>query len=164
MMHMWIVPVLIAAVLVGVDQWTKYWAVTQLKPVGNITVVEGFLDFTFVENRGVAFGVFSGQKWLILVLTAAIIVFLLYFFVKMPRTREYQWVRAAMVPVLAGAVGNLLDRLFRGYVVDFFEITFISWPVFNMADIFVVTGVIALAILILFVIKEEPKIERKKDD
>ena len=164
MMHMWIVPVLIAAVLVGVDQWTKYWAVTQLKPVGNITVVEGFLDFTFVENRGVAFGVFSGQKWLILVLTAAIIVFLLYFFVKMPRTREYQLVRAAMVPVLAGAVGNLLDRVFRGYVVDFFEITFISWPVFNMADIFVVTGVIALAILILFVIKEEPKIERKKDD
>ena len=97
-------------------------------------------------------------------LTLCIVAFLVYYFVKMPRTKEYQWVRCAMVLVLAGAVGNMLDRVFRGYVVDFFEFTFFSWPVFNVADIYVVVGVIVLAALILFVIKEEPKLEKKKDE
>ena len=107
---------------------------------------------------------FSGKKWFILLLTLCIVAFLVYYFVKMPRTKEYQWVRCAMVLVLAGAVGNMLDRVFRGYVVDFFEFTFFSWPVFNVADIYVVVGVIVLAALILFVIKEEPKLEKKKDE
>lgn len=127
-------------------------------------MVDGFLDLTFVENRGVAFGMFSGKKWFILLLTLCIVAFLVYYFVKMPRTKEYQWVRCAMVLVLAGAVGNMIDRVCRGYVVDFFEFTFFSWPVFNVADIYVVVGVIVLAALILFVIKEEPKLEKKKDE
>ena len=94
--------------------------------------------------------------WIIAIIAAAVLVGI--------RTKEYQWVRCAMVLVLAGAVGNMLDRVFRGYVVDFFEFTFFSWPVFNVADIYVVVGVIVLAALILFVIKEEPKLEKKKDE
>ena len=152
---MWIIAIIAAAVLVGIDQLTKYLALVNLKPIGSTTVVDGFLDLTFVENRGVAFGMFSGKKWFILLLTLCIVAFLVYYFVKMPRTKEYQWVRCAMVLVLAGAVGN---------VVDFFEFTFFSWPVFNVADIYVVVGVIVLAALILFVIKEEPKLEKKKDE
>ena len=157
---MWIIAIIAAAVLVGIDQLTKYLALVNLEPIGSTTVV----DLTFVENRGVAFGMFSGKKWFILLLTLCIVAFLVYYFVKMPRTREYQWVRCAMVLVLAGAVGNMIDRVFRGYVVDFFEFTFFSWPVFNVADIYVVVGVIVLAALILFVIKEEPKLEKKKDE
>ena len=132
---MWIIAIIAAAVLVGIDQLTKYLALVNLKPIGSTTVVDGFLDLTFVENRGVAFGMFSGKKWFILLLTLCIVAFLVYYFVKMPRTKEYQWVRCAMVLVLAGAVGNMLDRVFRGYVVDFFEFTFFSWPVFNVANI-----------------------------
>ena len=161
---MWIIAIIAAAVLVGIDQLTKYLALVNLKPIGSTTVVDGFLDLTFVENRGVAFGMFSGKKWFILLLTLCIVAFLVYYFVKMPRTREYQWVRCAMVLVLAGAVGNMIDRVCRGYVGDFFEFTFFSWPVFNVADIYVVVGVIVLAALILFVIKEEPKLEKKKDE
>ena len=83
----------------------------------------------------------------------------------MPRTREYQWVRAAMVPVLAGAVGNLLDRLFRGYVVDFFYFKLIDFPVFNVADIYVTTAAVILIVLIVFLYKEEDfdRIFPKKD-
>lgn len=158
---MWIA-VIVAALLIGVDQFTKYLALMQLKPVGSVTFVEGFMDFTFVENRGVAFGMFSGQKWFILLLTGIIVAVMIYYFVRLPHSRQYQWVRGAMVLVLAGAVGNMIDRIFRGYVVDFFEFTFFDWPVFNVADIYVVVGVILLAILILFVIKEEPK-EKKED-
>ena len=158
---MWIA-VIVAVLLVGLDQVTKYLALMQLKPVGSVTFVEGFMDFTFVENRGVAFGMFSGQKWFILLLTGIIVAVMIYYFVRLPHSRQYQWVRGAMVLVLAGAVGNMIDRIFRGYVVDFFEFTFFDWPVFYVADIYVVVGVILLAILILFVIKEEPK-EKKED-
>ncbi len=159
---MWIASVLAAVVLFGIDQLTKYIALMQLKPVGSVTVVDGLLQLTFVENRGVAFGMLSGKKWFILLLTTAIVAVMVYYFVKLPKTKEYQYVRMAMVPILAGALGNMADRLFRGYVVDFFEFGFMEFPVFNVADIYVVCGVIVLAMLVLFVIKEEPK-EKEED-
>ena len=66
--------------------------------------------------------------------------------------------------VLSGAIGNIIDRLFRGYVVDFFEFTFFEWPVFNVADIYVVVGVILLALMLIFVVKEEDLDFKKKKD
>ena len=74
---------------------------------------------------------------------------------KMPNTKEYKWLKWSLMLILAGAIGNVADRLFRGYVVDFFEFTFIKWPVFNMADIYVVIGTIVMAVLVLFVIKDD---------
>ena len=159
-----ILPILITAVLVLIDQGTKQWALQSLKPIHNMTLVEGFMDLTFVENRGVAFGMFAGQRWLILLLTGAIVGVLVYYYRNMPRTKEYSWVRGALILVLGGALGNIIDRIFRGYVVDFFEFTFFEWPVFNVADIYVVAGVILLMFLILFVIKDEPVEKKKKGE
>ncbi len=163
---MWILPVIGATLLIGLDQWTKYLALTQLKPVGNIEFIKGIMDFTFVENRGVAFGMFSGQRWFILLLTCAITLGLVYYYIKLPRTAEYKLVRFSMVLIFSGAIGNIIDRMRLGYVVDFFEFTFFEWPVFNMADIYVVVGVILLSLLIIFVIKEEDKekVEEQKED
>ncbi|WP_317855952.1 signal peptidase II [Chakrabartyella piscis] len=161
---MWMLPIVAAAVLIGVDQWTKYLALVELKPVGNIVFVQGFMDFTFVENRGVAFGMFSGQRWFILLLTSIITLVLVYYYIKLPKTKEYKPVRFAMVLVFAGAIGNIIDRMRLGYVVDFFEFTFFEWPVFNMADIYVVVGVILLSFLILFVIKDEEKVEKEVEE
>ena len=155
------IAILAAAVLIFLDQATKLWALESLKPIHSMTLWEGFLDLTFVENRGVAFGMFSGQRWFILLLTGVIAAGLIYFYVTLPKKREYRPVRAALVLILSGAVGNIIDRLFRGYVVDFFEFTFFEWPVFNVADIYVVAGVFLLAFMILFVVKEED-LERKK--
>ncbi len=160
-----LLPIIVTIVLILLDQGTKLWALASLKPIGNLTLVEGFMDLTFVENRGVAFGMFAGQRWLILLLTGVIAAVLLYFYCTMPKTKEYAGVRIALLFVLAGAIGNIIDRVFRGYVVDFFEFTFFDWPVFNVADIYVVGGVILLVFLILFVIKDEDfSIKKKKDE
>lgn len=163
--YMNLLPIIAGIVLILLDQGTKVWALQSLKPIKNMTLVEGFMDLTFVENRGVAFGMFSGQRWFILLLTAVITVVLICFYRGLPQKKEYRAVRASIVLILAGAIGNILDRLFRGYVVDFFEFTFFEWPVFNVADIYVVAGVILLAFMILFVIKEEDlELKKKKDE
>ena len=159
-----ILPIIAVAVLILLDQGTKFWALASLKPIHNMTLVEGFMDLTFVENRGVAFGMFSGQRWFILLLTGVIAVGLIWFYVTMPKKKEYFPLRVSLVLVLSGAIGNIIDRLFRGYVVDFFEFTFFEWPVFNVADIYVVVGVILLALMILFVVKDEDLDFKKKKD
>ena len=139
----------------AVDQITKYIALTQLKPIGSVTFIDGFMDFTFVENRGAAFGIFSGKTWLLLVISIIICAVLVWAMTKMPKTKEYRKLRVTFVLILSGAVGNIIDRALRGYVVDFFEFTFIKWPVFNMADIYVVVGTIVMAVIIMFFMKDE---------
>lgn len=163
-MNMWILPAATAVILIILDQGTKLLALESLKPLGNVTLLPGVLDFTFVENRGVAFGMLSGQRWIILVLMGAIIGALVYYYKRLPEGKGWRWVRCALVLVLSGAVGNLIDRIFRGYVVDFFEFTFVKWYVFNVADIYVVLGVAWLLFLMFFVIKDEPDTEREKGD
>lgn len=160
-----IMPIIAVVVLILLDQGTKLWALASLKPIHNMTLVEGFMDLTFVENRGVAFGMFSGQRWFILLLTGIIAAGLIWFYVTMPKKKEYFPLRVSLVLVLSGAIGNIIDRLFRGYVVDFFEFTFFEWPVFNVADIYVVVGVILLALMIIFVVKDEDlELKKKKDE
>ena len=160
-----LLPILVVIVLILLDQGTKLWALASLKPIHNMTLVEGFMDLTFVENRGVAFGMFSGQRWFILLLTGIIAAGLIWFYVTMPKKKEYFPLRVSLVLVLSGAIGNIIDRLFRGYVVDFFEFTFFEWPVFNVADIYVVVGVILLALMIIFVVKDEDlELKKKKDE
>ncbi len=159
---MWLIPAVATVILVGLDQITKYFALVYLKPVGSMEFIKWFLNFIFVENRGVAFGMFSGQRWFILLLTIVITIALIFYYTKLPKTKEYQLVRMVMVLIFSGALGNMLDRIFRGYVVDFFAFAFIDFPVFNVADIYVVVGVCILAFLILFVIKEPE--EEKKDE
>ena len=118
-----------------------------------------------LENRGVAFGMLSGQRWLILVLTGVIAGALIYFYRTLPKKKAYLPLRAALLLVLSGAVGNIIDRVCRGYVVDFFEFTFFDWPVFNVADIYVVAGVILMVLLIVFVLKDEDlDLKKKKDE
>lgn len=159
-----IIPIILAAVLIAVDQITKYIALTRLKPVENVTFIKGFMDFTFVENRGAAFGILNGKVWLLLIVAVVICAAIIYAMRKMPDTKEYKWLKWTLMLILAGAVGNVIDRLFRGYVVDFFEFTFISWPVFNMADIYVVVGTVLMAFIVLFVIKDDDKkIKEDKD-
>lgn len=157
-------PILITGLLVLLDQGTKLWALTDLKPIGSMTLLEGILDLTFVENRGVAFGLFAGKRWLILLMTALIAAGLLYFYRSLPAERKYRQTKASLLLILSGAVGNIIDRVGRGYVVDFFEFTFFEWPVFNVADIFVVGGVILLSIQIIFVLKDEDFSKKPKKE
>ena len=161
---MTLLPILAVVALILLDQGTKLWALASLKPIQRITLVKGFMDLEFVENTGVAMGMLDGQRWLILITTVAITVGLIWFYRTMPKKKEYFPLRVSLVLVLSGAIGNIIDRLFRGYVVDFFEFTFFEWPVFNVADIYVVVGVILLALMIIFVVKDEDLDFKKKKD
>lgn len=159
----WIFASIMCIILIGVDQITKLIALNNLKPIGSITVIQGFMDFTFVENRGVAFGMFSGKMWLILSVTTIISLGLVWYYGRLPKTAEYFWVRKSLILIFSGAIGNIIDRTFRGYVVDFLEFTFFQWPVFNMADCYVVVGAVVLMILIIFVIEEDTKDIEKEE-
>ena len=149
--------VLILAAIIAVDQITKYIAVTKLMPVGSVTFIEGIMDFTFVRNFGAAFGILQGAKIFFVVITAALAVVTVIAFKKMPKTKGYGLVRLSLLFILGGAAGNCIDRLARGYVVDFFDTAFMEWPVFNVADIFVVLGAVLMAFTVLFVIKDNPE-------
>ena len=113
-------------VFVAVDQILKYIAAANLKNAGSIIVIPGLLELIYIENRGAAFGILEGQRWFFVVATIVISAVIIYAFVKMPKKNEYKYMKLALVLILAGAFGNVIDRLFRGYVVDFFEFTFID--------------------------------------
>ena len=153
------IPVIIAAaVLAVIDQISKFAALKYLKPLGSVGFIKGIMNLTFVENRGAAFGMLNGARWFFVIITIAVTAAVLVYIKKyMPKSREYDYVKVSLALILAGAWGNVIDRLFRGYVVDYFEAIFIKWPVFNVADIYVVCGTILLAIMFIFVIKDEPK-------
>ena len=113
------ISIITVVLLIMLDQWTKWQALTKLKPIRNKVVLEGFLDFTFVENRGAAFGILSGQRLFFIILTAVVTIGILYSFYKLPNTKEYLWLKAALLLVLSGAIGNVIDRVERGSVIDF---------------------------------------------
>lgn len=152
-----LLPLVFFCILVGIDQATKYITLTALKPVGNIDIINGFFSFTYVENRGAAFGMLQGGKWIFVVLTVIVCVACIFYYHKLAVQNRLYSVRAAIILVCSGAVGNLIDRLFRGYVVDMlnFNILGYDFPVFNFADICVCTGAFLLAVGIMFFDKEE---------
>ncbi|MDO5146278.1 MAG: signal peptidase II [Eubacteriales bacterium] len=143
------------ALLVLVDQLSKLWAVQTLKDGNPIPVIRGVLEFLYVENRGAAFGIMQGRQWLFLIISLAVVLGLVYLLPRIPGERRYLWLRLCLYLVAAGAVGNMIDRLFRGYVVDFFYFKLIDFPVFNVADIYVTGSAFCLMLLVLFYYKEE---------
>lgn len=147
-----------AVILAVIDQISKTAALKYLKPIESMNLIKGIMNLTFVENRGAAFGMLSGARWFFVIVTIIVTAAILIYIKKyMPKTKEYGIVKIALTLILAGAWGNVTDRVIRGYVVDYFETVFIKWPVFNVADIYVVVGTILLAYAFIFVIKDEPK-------
>ena len=142
-------------ILVFLDQWVKQWARDNLITAGSIPIINGLIEFRWATNTGAAFGIFQGGRWFFVVLTIAVIAVLMYYEFKTPYTRMYLWIRLPMALILAGAIGNFIDRLLYGYVVDMFRFLFINFPIFNVADILLVTGVFVYAFAAIFIIKDE---------
>jgi len=150
-----ILPMAAFLILTAIDQITKRIAVARLMPIGSYEVWPGVLSFTYLENRGAAFGLFQGARWFFIVVTAVTLVGIVYYYIKLPQKKSYNFVRAGLVILAAGAVGNGIDRLLHGFVVDFLHLRFIDFPVFNVADIYVTISAIMLAVLALFFVKED---------
>ncbi|HHT01594.1 MAG TPA: signal peptidase II [Firmicutes bacterium] len=120
-----------------VDWLTKCWVKSALIPNQSLPVLDGFFHLTYVQNPGAAFGILAERTTFFVMVTAAVVVLILFF---AARQRGAGWtLRLALGMMLGGAMGNLLDRLRFGHVVDFLD--FRIWPVFNMADTFIVLGV-----------------------
>lgn len=150
-----LIGIVTAVVLVLLDQWTKYLAVLHLKGQSAIVLWEGVFELHYLENRGAAFGILQGQKGVFLVCTVLILFLIAFFYIRMPEGKRFFLMRTVAVLLAAGAVGNLIDRMRYSYVVDFLYFKLIDFPVFNVADCYVTVGAVLLAVLILFVYKEE---------
>ena len=143
---MWYVTVFL--VLLAADQAVKLWVVRHLALYESAPLLPGFLELKYIRNTGGGWSVLSGYTWLLSILTAAIMAVLLLLLLR--RAVRHPLGRTACVLLLAGGCGNLIDRVRLGYVVDMFNFQFISYPVFNVADIAVVTGMILGAVYYLF--------------
>lgn len=145
----------LALVLIGLDQWTKVLAVKHLMGQEPFVIWNGVFELHYLENRGAAFGILQGQKVVFLICTAAVLAILAFYYNRMPVKKRYLPMRIVGILLGAGAVGNLIDRMMQSYVVDFLYFKLIDFPIFNVADCYVTVGAILLAILILFVYKDE---------
>ena len=140
--------ILVILAVVGLDQWTKLLALSHLRQVKTFPLIENILHFTYVENRGAAFGMLADNRWVFLILSSLTIICLIVFmFVSKPKCKME---RVGLALILAGGIGNMIDRVFLGYVIDFIDFYSIWNYVFNIADSCVCIGV---ALLILYVIK-----------
>jgi len=139
--------ILIILSLIGIDQFSKYLAIKYLKGVSSIPIINDIFHLTYVENRGAAFGLFQNNQIIfVIVAMIACIVGLYYIYKKDLNLLA----KSSIILLISGAIGNMIDRVRLGFVVDYFDFRIIWEYVFNVADIFVVVGTILLCIYILF--------------
>ena len=145
----------LSLVLVLLDQYTKLLAVAHLKGKTPLVILDGVFELLYSENRGAAFGILQGKQWFFFLVAAAVVIAVLVFVAKLPSGSRYLPLYIAMILLLSGAVGNLIDRAVRGFVVDFFYFSLIDFPIFNVADCYVVCAAGLLILLIGFFYKED---------
>ncbi len=145
----------LTALLVLLDQATKLAAVSALKDGGPFVLIPGVFQLQYLENRGAAFGLLQNARIFFLAVTLIALAAVIYVLVRLPLKRKYIVLRFLMVLIAAGAVGNMIDRVFLGYVRDFLYFSLIDFPIFNVADIYVTCATILLILLLLFYYKEE---------
>ena len=152
-----IIPFIIAAVLIFIDQAVKALAVSHLKGKADYPLLSGILEFSYLENTGAAFSSFMGKQGFLITLTICAMLFLIlkYFQIPYLTTNRYFPMKSALILIISGGIGNLIDRISNGYVVDFIYFVPIDFPKFNCADMCIVLSVIAIGYLFLFVYSEE---------
>lgn len=139
--------ILIIVGLIGLDQISKFLAVKYLVNIGSIPIIKDIFHLTYVENRGAAFGMFQNNQMIFVVVALAACIFGLYYLYK----KQLNLLgKSAIILIIAGAIGNLIDRVRLGFVVDYFDFRIVWNYVFNVADVFVVIGTILLCIYIIF--------------
>ena len=147
--------ILIITAFVFLDQFTKHLAVLYLKDQPNIVWIKGVMELEYLENRGAAFGILQNQQWLFILLFFLFVTAVIIFYCRMPMEKKYLPVQIISLFLIAGGLGNLIDRIRLGYVIDFFYFSLINFPVFNMADIYVIVSMAILFVLLIFYYKEE---------
>ena len=151
---------ILAAVIVVADQVTKFLTVANIPLFGTVPVIDGLFHFTFVQNTGAAFSSFEGMQWLFAVIFAVFTIGIVWEYWKQSlHLSDFEW--WCLVAIYGGGLGNMIDRIRLGYVVDMLETKFIRFPVFNVADCFITCGCIAMMTSLILFNKEFWKDEKK---
>lgn len=149
----------IAAILAltALDQVVKHIIDTDFAVGESRPLIQGIFSLTYVQNSGAAWGSLAGKRALLLAVTFVILCGAVYVYARLANEKEHRYapLRVSLVFLISGAIGNMIDRVTRGYVVDMFDFCLINFPVFNVADIFVTCSFIVIVILILFRYKDD---------
>ncbi len=143
------------------DQFTKYLVVANMQLGEAIPLIDGVFQLRYIRNDGAAWSMLEGKQIVFIIMTPIVIFFLGKMFLTLPNEKKFAPVRVITVFLTAGAIGNLIDRIWggevlcKGSVVDFFDFCLINFPVFNVADIYVSLSVVALFIIVIFKYTEE---------
>lgn len=146
---------------VGIDQITKYLAVKYLMPIGTFPIIKDVLHLTYVENTGAAFGMMKDSRWIFMTVSTVAILAIAYVLYKYGLEMPFASICLSMI--LGGGIGNMIDRILLGYVVDFVDFRLINFAVFNGADSFVCVGAFLLVIYLFSDIVKESKTEESAE-
>lgn len=155
-----IISLILIAVLIAIDQLVKMLVVMHLKPVGEVSVIDNFLKLNYVENTGASFGILQNMTWFISISAIVVSILALIVFFKFKKHNFLTYYSA--ITIVAGGIGNLIDRFTFGYVIDYIHFSFFPY-VFNFADCLVVTGTIVFAIFYLFIYGKETQLGENID-
>lgn len=136
------------------DQYTKLLAINKLMPIGTFPVMEGIFHFTYVENTGAAFSILKDKTYILLFMSMLLVLFMGFLWFKEIKNSDIWLLKLSVVMIVAGGIGNIIDRVRLGYVVDFLDFRMIDFPVFNIADCYVTVGVALYIISVLFFKKD----------
>lgn len=151
----YIIPLIAAGILIFIDQYTKYLVVSNMRPYNNddiYQVIPDVFELRYIQNSGTAWGLFAGMDMhtFFVVMTMILMTAMIYVYIRLSGQKKYLPLNITLVILFAGAAGNMLDRLRLHYVIDFLYFKLIDFPIFNVADIYVVVSMFMLAYLVLF--------------
>ncbi|WP_432667529.1 signal peptidase II [Wukongibacter baidiensis] len=136
--------------IIILDQWTKYLAVIHLRPIETYPMIENVFHLTYRKNTGAAFSILRDKQTLLILITSIVVVALIVYFIKIMKKENLLLLKLPLAFIIGGAIGNLIDRIRLNYVIDFLDFNLINYPVFNVADVFIVTGSIIFGYAVIF--------------
>lgn len=142
-----IIALIIGAAIAALDLFFKMLVLQYLKPVGTVKVFGDIFKLTYVENRGVAFGMFQGMQWIFIAVTVIMLFLIVFYMFKKRPQGKLVYIASALI--IGGGIGNLIDRIYYGFVIDYLSFSFFP-PVCNFADYCITIGVFLLAVYLLF--------------
>lgn len=148
---------LIMATVVILDQVTKWLAANFLTKVETVPIIKDILHLTYLENEGAAFGMLKNNRWIFLVISTVAIIGLIIYLVKYPPKNK--WLMLGLSFICGGGIGNMIDRVLLGYVVDFIDFRAINFAIFNTADSFVCIGAVLVLIYVFFFSEEKKEVK-----
>lgn len=138
-----------------IDQITKYFAQIYLQDQDSFVLIPSVFELRYLENKGAAFGILQNKGIFFIMITIIFMILAIIFYLKIPKRKKFCYLRWLTLLIMAGAAGNMIDRIFRGYVIDFFYFSLIDFPIFNIADCYVTISVFIFILLIFFYFTED---------